>query len=70
MVKICTKKYILNIDGNIECKEVHLEHYDVQGQDAMALIAETNTRQTCDEVIETDSKNNVMFLISSYATLV
>lgn len=68
MVKVVSKKYVLNSEGHVECTCVETEHFDVDSGEALALIAEVNTRMCTDEQIETDNDNNVVFMRVSYAT--
>lgn len=70
MVKVVTKTYVLGANDKAQLIRTEVESYDVDGADALALVFDTNTRETSDENYEADWEGNIVYLKSSYATLV
>lgn len=68
MVKIITKKYVINSEGNAECTNAEVTHVDIDGNDALELVKEVNTTESCDDQIERDNDGNIVFMKVSYAT--
>ena len=69
MVKVITKKYVTNSEGNVECTNCDIVRIDIDGNDALELIKEVNTTNSCDDQIERDNDGNIVFMKISYATL-
>lgn len=69
MVKIITKKYVINAEGNSECTNCEITRVDIDGNDALELIKEVNTTECCDDQTERDNDGNIVFMKISYATL-
>lgn len=69
MVKIITKKYVINSEGSVECTDCEINRINIDGNDALELIKEVNTTDCCDDQTERDNDGNIVFMKISYATL-